>query len=193
MQLPKMMEALEGKGMGSFVIGGEKYMTIGCDPNNTLRGKKGELTGTMPVICMLAAHLRPAPVGWCSAPRESGVVVIPCANCTCAVCAHRAERGDNKEDGERVGGGLLRRGRAARRRQHSRGEPGRLPCRPGHLSWSLRSLYWHSALHSSPQRLSNRPPWVRQGLASLGGAPISEASSGRVLHACTVDVRPVQQ
>jgi hypothetical protein len=41
MQLPKVLESLEGKGTGSFVIGGEKFMTIGCDPNNTLRGKKG--------------------------------------------------------------------------------------------------------------------------------------------------------
>lgn len=40
-QLPKVMDSLEGRGSGSFVIGGEKYMTIGCDPNNTLRGKKG--------------------------------------------------------------------------------------------------------------------------------------------------------
>ncbi len=44
MQLAKVMDTLAGRGTGSLVLGGQKYMVIGADPGDigaAVRGKKG--------------------------------------------------------------------------------------------------------------------------------------------------------
>ena len=46
MQLTKIMETLSGKGTGSLLLGGQKYMVIGTEAGDvgaSVRGKKGKM------------------------------------------------------------------------------------------------------------------------------------------------------
>ena len=103
MQLAKVMDTLAGRGTGSLVLGGQKYMVIGADPGDigaAVRGKKGggprrsQCTSllahwssqTMPQYIVVFVAVKPAAVRG----KKGGALSLHPHACSCSCTgAHR--------------------------------------------------------------------------------------------------------